>query len=438
MICTKCGYENVPGAAFCNLCYHVLSDPSKPKNPQAEPAVDIPKERPPLLQSTPVLATPFRFLRGGAFLLLMLIGVTIFFANRTRVNGFWTHWRARQMGPQGSLAMESIFSSMNLNVAKNYLATGYDPNTVLNGSPILVMATGRYDIPIVELLLSSKADINAKDSAGRTAIMIASARPHIITVGDTTQRATQLELVKLLLKYKPDLTLTDNSGQTAIKYAYANWDNEIVKLLQEGGASDTSEQEFADLFQRLEAEKYKKDGEVSYALRGMTRTRAMDFLMRVSKKCWDKNGDLYLFLDANITVLMTPDREMVPYMIQCLGTFPFKEHGARALVSMGGAAAEPIVEEISKLQPNTFGAYSYELSLVISQIGAPMVNPLIRLLSSTNNSVCLVSILYLKDMGSRAKDALPTLRSIAFTHSDANIKNQAQYAVSAIEKGNRY
>lgn len=69
-------------------------------------------------------------------------------------------------------------------------------------------------IKIVELLLTHKANVNAQDDSGLTALMRAAGNEY-------------LYIVELLLKHEADITIKDNSGETVLTHACAHHEGEI-------------------------------------------------------------------------------------------------------------------------------------------------------------------------------------------------------------------
>lgn len=101
------------------------------------------------------------------------------------------------------------------------LARGMDPNTVdPNGEPVLVVAARAGWIPTTDLLLKAGAKVDAKNSFGDTAIMVAALNGH-------------LALVKKLQARGADI---NPRGWTPLAYAAANGKNDVVQYLLELGA----------------------------------------------------------------------------------------------------------------------------------------------------------------------------------------------------------
>ena len=76
--------------------------------------------------------------------------------------------------------------------------------------------------PIIRTLLECGAEINARDSLGRTALMILSAQME----GIIAQRDEVPEAMRVLLELGADASLTDNAGNDAIDYCifeYLRW-----------------------------------------------------------------------------------------------------------------------------------------------------------------------------------------------------------------------
>jgi ankyrin repeat protein len=92
------------------------------------------------------------------------------------------------------------------------------------GIPVIVNAACRGSNQLIEILLSSDAEINASAGlSGRTALMCA-------VIGQHT------ETVKLLIEAGADLEIGDKKGNTPLMMAKFNGYEEIVELLKEAGA----------------------------------------------------------------------------------------------------------------------------------------------------------------------------------------------------------
>ena len=80
------------------------------------------------------------------------------------------------------------------------------------------------DLVRVKSLIDAKADVNAKQGDGFTALMWASGNGH-------------LEVVRALIDAKADVNANTTDGITALKLALANSRMEVVRLLQDAGAA---------------------------------------------------------------------------------------------------------------------------------------------------------------------------------------------------------
>ena len=116
-----------------------------------------------------------------------------------------------------------------INAVKLLLENGVN----IKGSNALVSAVAgargyydyNYNFEIINLFLEAGADINAKDSYGRTALMYA------------CQFAGRVELIKLLLDSGADVNAKGVSGYTALYYAMRhNYNDEVIQLLIDYGA----------------------------------------------------------------------------------------------------------------------------------------------------------------------------------------------------------
>jgi hypothetical protein len=94
----------------------------------------------------------------------------------------------------------------------------------VGGFTALMWAAGNGHLEVVKALIVAKADVNAKQGDGLTALMWASANGH-------------LEVVRALIDAKADVNANATNGITPLKLAVANGRTEVVRLLQDAGAA---------------------------------------------------------------------------------------------------------------------------------------------------------------------------------------------------------
>jgi hypothetical protein len=121
--------------------------------------------------------------------------------------------------PESSALVKSVKKN-DARVVQELLKKGSDPNTRdCIGAPVLIVAAHRGYDAIVRLLIAHKADVNVKDSDGRTALFCSS-----------------LSVMKVLIDAGADVDARVEKGdlyrgQTALMAAVADDDFERVKLL---------------------------------------------------------------------------------------------------------------------------------------------------------------------------------------------------------------
>jgi len=117
------------------------------------------------------------------------------------------------------------------------IEAGADPNAVNNaGETPLLRAARQYETEGVQILLDHKANINAKDSKGQTALMRAIDGPK--DFDNTNHLVHSPKIAALLVDRGADLNIKDAQGNTALKLAQMRGYGEMVELLRKHGAAD--------------------------------------------------------------------------------------------------------------------------------------------------------------------------------------------------------
>ena len=122
-------------------------------------------------------------------------------------------------------------------VAEILIKHGTDPNTTLDGSPWIHFASRRNDVRYADVLLSHGADVELRDTKGRTALHCAA------------EAGQSGDIVKLLLEYKLDINARDDRGETALStavkgsspWALKDHTSLITQLLGCGASVDQSD-----------------------------------------------------------------------------------------------------------------------------------------------------------------------------------------------------
>jgi ankyrin repeat protein len=107
----------------------------------------------------------------------------------------------------------------NIEVAKFLIENVKNINYNSDMGTALMAATYKNQPQLVKLLLEKKANPDATDANGITALSLA-------------VQFKNTELVKLLLEYKADKTIKDNKGKTAFEYAVFSQNEPIINLLK--------------------------------------------------------------------------------------------------------------------------------------------------------------------------------------------------------------
>jgi ankyrin repeat protein len=152
--------------------------------------------------------------------------------------------KANSANLDGETALHLVARSGNVEAAKLLLAHGakVDPREKFGDQTPLMWAAARRHAPMVELLASKGADVNAR-SAVRDYQRVATAesRAKFLDRGGFTPllyavRENCGECVEVLLKQKADINLPDPAGVPPVSIAMMNGNWDIAKRLVEAGA----------------------------------------------------------------------------------------------------------------------------------------------------------------------------------------------------------
>ncbi|MEZ4524798.1 MAG: ankyrin repeat domain-containing protein [Desulfobacterales bacterium] len=107
-----------------------------------------------------------------------------------------------------------------MSVAEILIKYGADVNFRTKGNTALMIAAGKNQMAMAELLLAHKAAVNAVNEMGESPLMLAAAE-----TGNTA-------LIHLLLKNGADIHTEDKNGQTALVRAVSQChSDQIVRIL---------------------------------------------------------------------------------------------------------------------------------------------------------------------------------------------------------------
>jgi ankyrin repeat protein len=110
------------------------------------------------------------------------------------------------------------------NIFKYLLEKGVNINVKDSaGNTALVLAVTKVNKGFVKILLAKKADVNVQNNRGETALMIAAAN-------------SETDILEWLLKAEADFTIKDTNGKTALQHAIDNKHKDTRKALEKSGA----------------------------------------------------------------------------------------------------------------------------------------------------------------------------------------------------------
>ena len=104
-------------------------------------------------------------------------------------------------------------------LAKKYVVIKQLRKNMLNGQLINAVRMRKPHHFFINLIHNLKADINALDEQGRTALM------HAVIIKD-------YQTAQILLELNADINLQDTFGKTALTYAYENADTKMIHIIE--------------------------------------------------------------------------------------------------------------------------------------------------------------------------------------------------------------
>ena len=114
------------------------------------------------------------------------------------------------------------------------LDTGADPEEKFEGWTPLLKASEEGSADIARMLLDKKADMEATNKKGRTALSFAAAP----SMNGTKPRATAVEVLRLLLSSDADAAKQDDRGMTARARAEKEKREDAIAVFNAHGATE--------------------------------------------------------------------------------------------------------------------------------------------------------------------------------------------------------
>jgi hypothetical protein len=118
---------------------------------------------------------------------------------------------------------------------KELLASGTNPNEKRGQKTPLMIAAHTANAEAVALLLDKGAELEARDSLGNTALMLAAGG---WGYKGKEKKEKCLEVVKTLLERGADPNACGKRGQTAMRYALGAANRSVMEVLHRHGSTD--------------------------------------------------------------------------------------------------------------------------------------------------------------------------------------------------------
>lgn len=147
-------------------------------------------------------------------------------------------------------ALRDAFARDDLNAFRAALETGANPNLLIDGNPLLMIAVFGDQPEMVDELIKRGADLNAKGFSGFNALSF------LAWTGLEPQHA---DAAAKLIKAGANVNTADNTGATAVERAAQFGNRAVFDLLKEAGATVSARA--SELIRDAEARKTRRHGQ---------------------------------------------------------------------------------------------------------------------------------------------------------------------------------
>ncbi|MFB8787332.1 MAG: ankyrin repeat domain-containing protein [Potamolinea sp.] len=153
----------------------------------------------------------------------------------------------------------------DVNTVRNYLEEGFDANSKIPGSTLLLLALRNNEQEVAQLLIAKGADVNAKNKNGETPLHLARSQEMAQLLiakgadvnaknknGETPLHlARSQEMVQLLIAKGADVNAKNKNGETPLRLALRINKQEIAQLLIANGADVNARDNYGETLLNL-------------------------------------------------------------------------------------------------------------------------------------------------------------------------------------------
>ncbi len=296
--------------------------------------------------------------------LIMILATVLFFLKP--IGRFFSWLGLTTQGMNSDAAFLDALRQGDEAAAEQYIEAGANPNVRMGDITPLSVSSEYATTRIFKKLIDAGADVNQ----GNLLLQMCAARSDRFS-------EKQWTMVKLLVDAKADLNAKDTHGRTALWFAYRNEFDDLIRYLLAAGAADEPEARRAyTLLRKLRAEGFDPNGSAAAEILALPHPENVNLIIDLKSRT--SGGVEQQAVDQILQRAFGSRQELIPFYLENLDSYQTGSYAREALLSLGDKAVPPLINEL--LYPTT--NKSETVKNIVVQMGSKSAPALYRMLDN--------------------------------------------------------